>query len=215
MKDGDFIRVDYVGRIKESGEIFDVTREEVAKENGVHDSKFKYGPVPVIIGSNFVIKGLEKELREMKVGEKKNITVNSKDGFGERSEKLIRLIPIAEFQKQNIDPFPGMPIMMSNIAGKVISVSGGRVKVDFNHPLAGKELEYDIEVKNEIKNDDDKVKAMIELFIKDNNSSVKIDGDVAEILINSDVHRPTKETIAETVKKWVSSVKKVKFIEEF
>ncbi len=215
MEDGDFIRIDYVGRIKENGEIFDVTREDVAKDNGIYNPEFRYGPVPVIIGSNFIIKGLEKELREMKVGDRKTIVVNAESGFGERSEKLTKLIPLPEFQKQNIDPFPGMPITMNNVAGRVVSTSGGRVKVDFNHPLAGKELEYDVEVKNEIKNVDEKIKAVLELFVREKDQQIRIDGELVEINVATDIHRPTKEAIAETIKKWIENIKKVRFVEEF
>jgi FKBP-type peptidyl-prolyl cis-trans isomerase 2 len=215
MKDGDFIRIDYVGRIKENGEVFDVTREDVAKDNGIYNPNFKYGPVPVIIGSGFLIKGLEKELREMKVGDKKKIIVEAKDGFGKRSEKLIRLIPYSEFQKQNIEPIPGMPITMNNIPGRVISSSGGRVKVDFNHPLAGKELEYDVDVKSEIKGVDKKIKAVLEFFVKEDNPEIKVNDGSAEIYIKSDISRSTKQTVAETIKKWVNGIKNVRFIEEF
>lgn len=217
MKDGDFIRIDYIGRVKESGEIFDLTRKEVAEENNIYNPSFRYGPVPVIIGSHFIIKGLEKELEKMKAGDKKKIIVKTDDGFGQRSEKLIRLIPETEFKKQNIEPFPGMPITMNNIAGRVISVSGGRIKVDFNHPLAGKELEYDVEIVGEIKKADEKIKALTELFIKhdEKDISIDVDKDVVEINLKTEVPRNIKETVAENIKKWVTEIKKVRFVEEF
>jgi len=84
MKNGDFIQIDYVGKIVESGEIFDLTKEDLAKEKGLHNPNFKYGPIPVIIGANFVVKGLDNGLKEMQVGDKKNITIKPEDAFGER-----------------------------------------------------------------------------------------------------------------------------------
>ena len=70
MNSGDFIRIDYVGKIKESGEIFDITKEDAAKQEGIYNPQFKYGPVPVIIDANFVLPGLNEVLKEMKVGDK-------------------------------------------------------------------------------------------------------------------------------------------------
>lgn len=216
MKEGEFIKIDYVGKIKESGKIFDLTKEDIAKENGIYNPEFTYKPVPVIIGSHFIIKGIEDELKKMKVGEKRKIIVNPENGFGNRSEKLIKLIPLAEFKKQKIDPFPGMPITISNLRGRVLSISGGRVKVDFNHPLAGKELEYELEIKEEITKKEDKVKAILELFIKTKKDiKVEIKENILEIKMDIDIPRRVKEDIVETIKKWVKDIDKVRFLEEF
>lgn len=216
MNEGDFVRINYVGRIKESKEIFDLTKEDVAKEKGIFNPDFKYGPVPVIIGSSMIIKGVEKILKEMKVGEKRDIVVSHEDGFGKRSEKLIKLIPIVEFRRQNMDPYPGMIINMNNLSGRVLSVSGGRITVDFNHPLAGKELEYDLEIMEEIKEKDKQVKAILELYIKmkDDDAEVSVKDNVTEIKLKIDMPRKAKEEFVQTVKKWVKEIDKIRFIEE-
>ncbi len=194
MDEGSFILLDFVGKIKETGEIFDLTLESVAKENNIYNPEFVYKPVPVIVGSHFIIKGIEEELKKMKVGEKKKITVGPENGFGDRSEKLIRLIPITEFRKQDIEPYPGMPINMNNLRGRVLSVSGGRVRVDFNHPLAGKELEYELEIKEEITKVDEKIKAIIELFVKTKEKiEVEVKEKIADIKINASIPKDIKQ----------------------
>ena len=219
MKEGDFIRIDYVGRISESGEIFDLTKESIAKEKGIYNPKFKYGSVPVIIGANLVVKGLEKGLKTMKVDEKKKIIIKPEDAFGDRSPKLIRLVPVSEFKKQRMTPYPGMHVTINNISGRVLSVSGGRVRVDFNHPLAGKTLEYDVEVKNRIIKQKSKVKAIIEIFLKtdENDVDVVIEKEIAEIKIKKkeDIPKGVKKVIADRITKWIKTVKKVKFVEEY
>lgn len=215
MKEGDFIRIDYVGRISESGKIFDLTKENVAKKEGIFNPSFGYGPVPIIVGANFVVKGLEKVLKDIKVGDKKKVKVGAKDGFGERNSKLIKLIPLSQFKKQNMDPFPGMPITLNNLSGRVLSVSGGRVRVDFNHPLAGKTLEYEIEIKKKITKNIEKIKAVIEFFLKNRNIEVSIDKNTAEIKIKMDVTRRIKKTIADTILKWVKNIKLIRFVDEF
>ncbi|RLJ09464.1 MAG: peptidylprolyl isomerase, partial [Candidatus Aenigmatarchaeota archaeon] len=138
IKEGSFVEIDYVGRVEGTNEIFDLTSEEVAKKEGIYNPKQKYGPVLVIIGANMIIPGVEEQLKNMKPGEEKEFVVEPKKAFGERNSKLVKVISLMEFKKEKIDPVPGMFITIDGLQAKVQSVSGGRVRVDFNHPLAGK-----------------------------------------------------------------------------
>ncbi len=219
MKEGDFIRIDYIGKVSESGDIFDLTKERVAKEKGIHNPNFKYGPIPVILGAHHIVKGLENELMKMKIGQKKKITIKPEDALGERKPELIRLVPLSEFKKRDIDPFPGMPIVQNNMRGRILSVSGGRVRVDFNHPLAGKTLEYEVEIKERITVVKEKIIAILELFLKfeKDEINVTIKKEILEIRIDKkkDVPKTIKKVIADNVIKWIKTIKKVRFIEEF
>ena len=216
MKEGDFIRIDYVGRIKGSGEIFDLTKEDVARKNGIYNPNMNYKPVPIIIGARMVIKGLEDALKKMKVGERKKIIVEPEDGFGKRNEKLIKLLPLSEFQRKDIIPQPGMWITVNNLKGKILSVSGGRVKVDFNHPLAGKRLEYDVEIKEKITDTKEKIKSIFEFFLgKEPNLEVTIKEKEAIIKIKEDIPRQAKLFISQIIKRWVKPIENIKFVEEF
>ncbi|MEM5783119.1 MAG: peptidylprolyl isomerase, partial [Candidatus Aenigmatarchaeota archaeon] len=127
MQKGDFIEISYTGKIKENGSIFDK------------------GDVIIALGRNMILPPLEKYLLEMNVGERKNVNVSPEEAFGKRNENLIKTIPLSEFKKHNTNPYPGMIISADNMQGRVLSINGGRVTVDFNHPLAGKYLNYDIE----------------------------------------------------------------------
>jgi peptidylprolyl isomerase/FKBP-type peptidyl-prolyl cis-trans isomerase SlyD len=219
MEEGDFIRIDYVGRISDSDEIFDLTKENLAKEKGIYNPKFKYVPIPVILGAHHVVKGLENELLNMDIGKSKKVIIKPEDALGKRKAELIRLIPLSEFKKRDINPFPGMPIIENEMRGKVLSVSGGRVRVDFNHPLAGKTLEYDVEIKEKINDVNEKIMAILELFLnfEKNEINIKIDKETLEIRIGKkqDVPKMIKKMIADNVMKWIKSVKKICFIEEF
>jgi len=217
VKEGDFIRIDYVGKISESGEIFDLTRESVAKEKGIYNPNLTYKPVPIIVGANFVVKGLEKKLKEMKVGERKKIIVKPEEAFGNRSLKLIRLIPLSEFKRQKTDPYPGMIVTINNIRGRVLSVTGGRVRVDFNHPLSGKTLEYDVEIKEKIRSRIGKIKAVLEFFLKvGEDLDISFENKIVEIKTKKkDIPKELKKTIADTILKWIRNIKKIRFIQEY
>lgn len=221
MKTGDFVLIDYVGRVKESGEIFDVTIEEVAKKEKLQIPHPDFRPVSVVIGADFVIKGLDEALQQMSVGEKRTVPIDFERAFGPRSPKLITAIPSSAFKDQRMDPTPGTYVMINNMRGRIVSSDGGRVKVDFNHPLAGKNLEYEVEVKTEITDVSDKVRAVVSHMIGHGMDSVtvKLAGKEADVGLNLDhdhhMGGEVKKRIAELVVKWVKEVEKVRFVEEF
>ena len=168
IKRGDVIRLHYTGRIKETGEVFDTTYEEVAKEAGIYNENGIYGPVPIAVGAGHVLKGLDEQLEGLEVGKKYEIVVPPEKGFGRRDPKLIKTFTLGQFRRSGIAPFPGMPVEIETeggrkLKGKVLTVSGGRVRVDFNHPYAGKHLVYEVEVVEKIEDPIEKIKALIEL----------------------------------------------------
>ncbi len=168
VQKGDVIKLHYTGKVKETGEIFDTTFEDVAKEAGIYSEKGIYGPVPIAVGAGHVLKGLDEQLEGLEVGKKYEIIVPPEKGFGKRDPKLIKTFTLGQFRRQGIYPFPGMPIEIETesgrkLKGKVLTVSGGRVRVDFNHPYAGKHLVYEVEIVEKIEDPIEKVKALIEL----------------------------------------------------
>ncbi len=212
MEKGDFVRVEYVGRL-ESGEIFDVTNEEEAKKNNVYNKDIRYRPIPVIVGANFVISGLDKALKGMKPGEKRTVEVGPEDGFGKRDPRMVRVVPRKAFRDRNVEPMPGMVIDFSGVKGRIQSVSAGRVMVDFNNPLAGKSLKYDLEVKEKIENPDDKIKAVFEFFGVDK-VTPKIENNVL------DVETPRlppeiKERTSSLIIEHIPGIEKVRFLETY
>jgi FKBP-type peptidyl-prolyl cis-trans isomerase 2 len=221
MNVGDFIYIDYVARIKDTGEIFDLTKEDVAKAEGIFNPKFRYGPVPIILGAKFAIKGLEEALKEMKVGEKRSVEIPPESGFGKRDMNLIKLVPLSNFKSANLKPEPGKYVVLEGgLRGRIISISGGRVKIDFNHPLAEKTLKYDVEIKSEIKEPSEKVKAIVYYYLAPilmEEIDVKTSEREVEIMIKKkiDVSIVTKKLIVDAITKWVKDIEKVKFIDVF
>ncbi len=160
----EIIKVNYTGRIKD-GEVFDTTFEDVAKEHKIYAPNYVYAAAPIILGEGGIIKGLEEALKDMKEGENKTVVVPPEKAFGNRDNKLLRLLPIKVFKDNKVNPFPGMAVNLEGgLIGKVRSVSGGRVQVDFNHELAGKTLEYKIKVEKRAKDDNEKMEWISELI---------------------------------------------------
>ncbi|OGI12240.1 hypothetical protein A3K64_02845 [Candidatus Micrarchaeota archaeon RBG_16_36_9] len=202
MQINDFIRVSYSAKIKETGQEFDKTDDK---------------SVPIIIKPGFLLKGLEEALLEMNVNEKKIIEIPPEKAFGERDSKLMRLIPISEFRKHSTDPEPGMFFQADNMRGKVLSVSGGRVKVDFNNPLAGKTLIYDLEIKEKIESIDDKIRVLFEIYGVADKEKIKakvISEKEIEIEIPPLINSLYKKKIADEIIKTLK-FERVKFAEVF
>jgi FKBP-type peptidyl-prolyl cis-trans isomerase 2 len=218
MKTGEFILVDYIARVKDSGEIFDITKEDAAKKEGVYKKEFRYGPVPIIVDADFVLPGLNEAVKGMEVGQKKTVELSPEKAFGKRSDELIKLIPETQFHAQGIEPEVGTFITINKLKGKVMSIDGGRVRIDFNHPLAGKSLVYDIEIVGTISENSEKVKAIVYYFIGVPNEVVQTEVNDKEVEISFakkfDILTEAKQTIAETIIKWVG-LEKVKFVDIF
>ncbi len=214
MNKGDFIRISYIGRL-ETGDIFDLTDEELAKKEGIFNPKIKYKPVPVIIGAGFVLPGLDKTLMGMSAGEKKTVEIQPSEAFGERDPKLVRVVPRSVFKNMNYEPKQGQFVDFSGTKGRIQSVSAGRIMVDFNNPLAGKTLKYELEISEKIDNIEGKIKAIFEYFgvekadSKTNESSL----DIETIALPVEVKDRISSLILEYAKP--EGVDKVRFIETF
>jgi len=213
MQEGDFIEIDYVGRIKDTGEIFDLTDEKLAKEKGIYNEKIKYKPAKIIVGEKFVIKGLDEILKEMKVGEERTVTIPPEKGFGTRDPKLIKIISESELRKQKIVPVPGMILDFGNMKARIQSVNSGRVRVDFNNPLAGRDLEYKIKINRKIEDREEKAKIIAEFFTGE---ELKTKIDENKVIVEEEKQIPEKieKKIAELIKKYLL-VEKVDFVKSF
>ena len=163
LKKGDFIELDYTGRIKDDKVVFDTTLEQTAKDSNIYNSKFKYKPAIICLGEKHLIKGLDDALMGKKPG-KYTFEIKAENAFGKKTPDLLKLIPARLFTKDNIRPFVGLEVNVDGTLGIVRSVSGGRVIVDFNHPLASKDLVYDVDVKRFVTDPLEKTKALLELM---------------------------------------------------
>lgn len=187
LQSGDFVKINYIGKIKESGKVFDTTIEKVARENKIYDEKIKFKAIPIVIGAAHVIKGLDEGLVGAEVGEKKILEIPPEKGYGQRDPKLVKVVPLKDFKKQGLNPVPGMRIEAESRIGKVQSVGAGRVRVDFNYELAGKVLEYEVNVEEKINKLEEKIRLLLELhfpYADPNDHEVKLENGKAIVTLS-------------------------------
>jgi FKBP-type peptidyl-prolyl cis-trans isomerase 2 len=144
MKKHDFVEIEYTGKL-DDGTVFDTTDAATAKEAGLDSQTAVFGPAVICVGENHILPGLEVSFMDKKPG-KFNVTLPPDKAFGKKDAKLLKLMPMRAFKGQDVQPFPGLEVNIDNNFGIVRSVSGGRVIVDFNHPLSSKTLHYDLTV---------------------------------------------------------------------
>lgn len=202
MQEGNIVRINYIGRIQSSGELFDTTQREVAEEEEAVNPNASYGPVPVIVGAEMVVEGLEEALRDMEVGEEKEVRVPPEKAFGMREGDLIKTFSEKKFEDKDTNPYPGMRVSIDGKMGQILSVNSGRVRVDLNHPLAGRTLKYDLEVMEEIEGKRDKVKGVGEFYLGDE-PDVELEDDKVKIEVKEGVNESIREELKDKIKEFL------------
>jgi FKBP-type peptidyl-prolyl cis-trans isomerase 2 len=219
LKEKSLVLVEFTGKELVTGKIFDTTSEAVAKEVGLYKENAIFKPVPVIVGNGDVIKGIDEALKEMKEGEEKVIKLGPEKAFGERRKDLVVLVPLAEFTNRKIKPVNGLIVEMNGMYGKVTTVSGGRVRVDMNNDLAGKEVEYKLKVIKEIKDSSEKAQVIAEKFFPlKEKVQTKIEADVIKVKIPKEIGKqlaPLVPAFTKTVKEIIPELKSVEIVESF
>ena len=163
MKKGEFIELEYTGRVADTKEAFDTTSEAIAKKEGIFSPKTKYGDMIVVLGEGYLIPGLEKRLEGQEVG-KYSFEIPDVEAFGKKEASNLKLIPANAFKQDKIRPFPGLQVNVDGSIGVIKTVSGGRIIVDFNHPLSSRDVHYDVHVKRIVKDKKEQIQSMFNLF---------------------------------------------------
>jgi FKBP-type peptidyl-prolyl cis-trans isomerase 2 len=160
-KKNDFVEITYTGMT--NGEVFDTNVPEKAKQI---NPNAEATPLMACIGLKMVITGLDEDIENKEIGKEYKVTIPKEKAYGNRDQKLVKLIPKKVFLEHKMNPVPGMSVAMDNQMAKIVSVSGGRVLTDFNHPLAGKELEFTYTINKKLTDLKDKISALQKTFFR-------------------------------------------------
>lgn len=147
ISEGDSVTVNYTGNY-ENGEIFDSSIEEKAKECEFYNPQRKYEPLCIKIGTGQIIKGFEKALLGMKKGEEKEVTIPPEEAYGNVDPNLVQSVPMEAFKEAKISPEVGLMLNTQAGVGKITKVNTEDVELDFNNPMAGKTLVFNIKVED-------------------------------------------------------------------
>lgn len=134
-KSGDVVRVHYTGKLEDGTEF---------------DSSAGRDPLEFQLGGGQIIPGLEKQVEGMNIGEKSTVTVPAEQAYGPRDERQIQTVPREAFPP-DLDLKLGASLQATTPEGRqipltVVDMNDQEVTVDANHPLAGHDLVFDVEL---------------------------------------------------------------------
>ncbi len=178
IKKNDFIELEFTGRVK-NGNIFDTNIKEEAKKIGL---EIETRPLIICIGQNMILPAIDEFLKGKELG-KYTLEPAPEKAFGARSPAMIKTMPSRIFHEKQIIPRQGMVFQFDTMLGRISAVSGGRVIVDFNNPLAGKDVVYELNAKRIVSELNEKAGVLIQTFfgrklefeISENKLKIKIE----------------------------------------
>ncbi|MEM2916564.1 MAG: peptidylprolyl isomerase [Candidatus Woesearchaeota archaeon] len=195
IKANDFVEIEYTGRLKDSGVVFDTTDAKIAEEHQL--PKAQYGPVVIVIGQGQLLKGLEEQIAGKEPGSYK-VELAAEKAFGKKNAKLIQMIPSSKFVQQKIQPVPGLRLNIDGMLCTILQVTGGRVMVDFNHPLAGKDVVYDVKINRIVTDKKEQLKAVFAMLLNIAPERIEVEGSKAKVVLKQEL---PKEILPELQKK--------------
>jgi peptidylprolyl isomerase len=134
-KSGDTVRINYTGKLTDGTKF---------------DSSEGREPLEFQLGSGQIISGLDREVEGMKVGDKQTVTVPAEEAYGPHDAAKVQRIPRTALPPE-LEPQPGMQLQAQTpqggqVALVITALDEQEITVDANHPLAGQDLVFEIEV---------------------------------------------------------------------
>ncbi len=214
VEKGDFILIELEGR-DEEGRVFDSTNGEIAKN--LHG---KEGALLVVYGMDRLIPGLHNAIKGMEKGAEKKVHMGPNEAFGPRKKDLVKIMPSADFAKHKVNPEPGLVVHVDTDTGRLYgtikSVNAGRVMVDFNHPIAGQEVDYSLKLVDVFQESGPKIKALLQYLSLEGAFEISDSGEVEIKLKKGEgsEYEMHKAMLLITLRSKVAGIKKVELKEE-
>jgi peptidylprolyl isomerase len=222
VKPGDFLLVNFTLKVKESGETVDTTYDAVAKDAHLHREDASYGPRFIILGEGWLPKGLEDSLVGADIGKQTTVELPPDKGYGPRDPSKMRLVPLRRFREQGI-PNPGAQIELDGRPAIVRAVGAGRVQVDYNHPLAGRTLIYDVSIEKVVEDGNEKVLNIISKRIPEvDKAKFNVERNGAELTVEVPEEafylsglQVAKKSVTSDIQKYFPDIETISFREVF
>lgn len=179
IEKGDFIKVSYTGKFDDE-KIFDTTDEELAKSNNIYNDRGMYGGDVVIVGAGHTIVGLDEDFVGKDVGYSGTVEIPPEKGFGEHNLKLVESVSITKFKDRKV--YEGLEVEVNGQRGVVTKVIGRRVRVDMNHPLAGKTVIYEYNIEKLLDDEVEKIQGLFSLYTGLQDLDVEVSNGTATII---------------------------------
>ncbi|SDX56164.1 FKBP-type peptidyl-prolyl cis-trans isomerase [Halobellus clavatus] len=177
IQDGDFVRLAYTLRTVDDDTVVDTTDQETAEEADIDTEEYDFEPRVITVGAGHVFESVDEELTGAEVGDTGTVEIAAAEAFGEYEDEQVRTVSANKIDED--DRYPGAQVQIDGDQGQVITMVGGRARVDFNHPLAGEDLEYEYEVLELVDDREEQAASMLEMYLQET-PEVWIETDTVE-----------------------------------
>jgi len=223
FKKGDFLLLDYTAKVKETGETFDTTNQETAKSERLYKEGEIYEPKLIVVGEGWLLKTVDDALPTLKLNKSQTIEIPPDKAFGPRDPEKLKTIPLKRLRDKGITPQLGQRIEYDKKLATIRTLGAGRVTLDFNPPLAGKTLVYEVVAKKKLKTPEEKIAALIHRRIPVIDIT-KFQLDITKT--QTTIHVPedafyleglqlAKRGVAADIQRFFSDITKIRLIETF
>lgn len=221
MEEGTIIHVEYDLYNAESGDLIETTREEVAKENEMHQEGREYSPMVCVVGAGQLIPGFEDALLEAEADKPTTLEIAPEDAYGEKDPAQLETISINKLLRHVKDPkslYIGAPVNIGGRQGFLSYLAAGRARIDYNHPMAGKTLKYEFTIVKVVEGKEEKVTALLEANTGHKEFVVEFAGEDLNITIPQTMLFDTNAALLKfrmvtTIRDAIEDVGKVTFLE--
>jgi FKBP-type peptidyl-prolyl cis-trans isomerase SlyD len=177
VEDGDFVRLAYTLRTADDGEVVDTTDAEVAEDAEIDTDEYEFEPRIIVIGAGHVFESVDEALIGQAVGATGTVEVSAAEAFGEYDDDQVRTVSANKIDEEN--RYPGAQVQIDGDQGRIITVVSGRARVDFNHPLAGEDLDYEYEILDLVDDREEQAGSLLGMYLQQS-PEVWIETDVVE-----------------------------------
>ena len=164
IQSGDFVRLAYTLRTLEDDRVVDTTDKEIAEENDLDTDEYEFEPRTIVVGEGHVFETVDDALIGAEPGDSGTVESPAADAFGEYDNEQVRTIAASKIPED--DRYPGAHVQIEGEAGHVETVIGGRARVDFNHPLAGDDLEYEYEILAVVDDREEQAEGLLGMYLQ-------------------------------------------------
>ncbi len=165
LEDGDFVRVAYTIRTADDDRVIDTTDEEIAEEADIDTDEHDFEPRIIALGADHVFPSVEEEFVGASAGDEGVVDVPADDAFGAYDPEEVETVKADKIPEDS--RYPGAQVQIDNRQGYLETIIGGRARVDFNHPLAGEDLEYEYEILEEIDDREEQAAGMLGMYLQE------------------------------------------------
>ncbi|GAB3663956.1 FKBP-type peptidyl-prolyl cis-trans isomerase [Halopiger thermotolerans] len=163
LQEGDFVEIEYTAYTVDGDQLVDTTDPEVAEEEGVDDQGQEFKPRTIVLGEGHIFEAVEDDIVGSEPGDEGSVTVPAEDAFGEYDPDNVETVSAEKIDED--DRYPGANVTVDGRQGYISTIIGGRARVDFNHPLAGEDVEYEYEIVDEVEDREQQAAGLFEMYL--------------------------------------------------